>query len=91
MWSLGVARSTLNTPRKQRARGGNKRNVVEAGEGLYARRQFKKQEVILDYLCLHERDTWGEGGSPNQRGAVAAISGTPGEPGRDWQINTCWK
>ena len=50
---VGVARSTLNTPWKQRARGGNKRYVKEAGEGLYARRRFKKGEVILDYAYMN--------------------------------------
>ena len=49
----GVARSTLNTPRRQRARGGSKRSIVEAGEGLFARRRFKKGEVILDYAYMN--------------------------------------
>ena len=50
---VGVARSSLNTTQKQRARGGNKREIREAGEGLYARRRFKKGEVILDYAYMN--------------------------------------
>ena len=50
---VGVARSTLNTPQKRRARGGHKREVIEAGEGLYARKVFRKREVILDYVYMN--------------------------------------
>ena len=50
---VGVARSTLNTPRKQRARGGHKREIVEAGDGLYARKRFAKHEFILDYTYMN--------------------------------------
>ena len=50
---MGVARSTLNTPRKQRARGGHKRDMVEAGEGLFARRRFAVGEHILDYAFMN--------------------------------------
>ena len=50
---MGVARSTLNTPRKQRARGGHKREVVEAGDGLFARRRFEAKEKVLDYAFMN--------------------------------------
>ena len=50
---MGVARSTLNTPRRRRARGGHKREVVEAGEGLFARRRFAVGEEILDYAYMN--------------------------------------
>lgn len=44
-----VRRSTLNTPQKRRARGGHKRGIVEAGKGLFAARDYKVGEHILDY------------------------------------------
>ena len=50
---MGVARSTLNTPRRQRARGGHKREVVEAGDGLFARRRFEARENVLDYAFMN--------------------------------------
>ena len=56
-----MARSTLNTPRKQRARGGNKRNIVEAGEGsgeevfIPSRRSFE----IRGEMVNEERSGWG--------------------------------
>ena len=50
---VGVARSTLNTPQKQRARGGHKREIIEAGEGLFARRCFAAQQDILDYAYMN--------------------------------------
>ena len=50
---MGVARSTLNTRRTQRARGGHKRQIIEAGEGLFARRKFAAKEDILDYAYMN--------------------------------------
>ena len=44
-----IQRSTLNTPRRKRARKGHVQMICEAGEGLYATRDFKAGEWILDY------------------------------------------
>ena len=60
---VGVARSTLNTPRRQRARGGHKREVVEAGDGLFARRRFEARENVLDYAFMNGVNGERKGGS----------------------------
>ena len=46
----------MNTSRKQRARGGHKREIIEAGEGLFARRQFAAKQDILDYAYMNGVD-----------------------------------
>ena len=52
-----VARSTLNmnsTP-KQRGRRGFKSRIVDAGWGLFAARDFKRDELVLDYRFVDGR------------------------------------
>jgi hypothetical protein len=52
-----VARSTLNmnsTP-KQRGRRGFKDRIVDAGWGLFAARDFKRDELVLDYRFVDGR------------------------------------
>ena len=44
-----VRRSNLNTPQRKRSRIGHRVRIVEAGEGLFATRHFRKHEHILDY------------------------------------------
>ena len=46
---FAVRRSTLNTPKSQRARGGHKRPIVEAGRGLFVTRDFRAGAHLLDY------------------------------------------
>ncbi len=49
MIGVTVKRSTVNTSKKKRARTGYKKPIVEAGEGLFATRDFRPNENILDY------------------------------------------
>ena len=48
-----VRRSSLNTPRRKRARTGFRMPIVEAGDGLFTTRSFKYGEHILDYRYVH--------------------------------------
>ena len=47
-----VRRSTLNTPRRRRARTGYKTPIIEAAEGLFVMRA-KAGEHILDYRYIN--------------------------------------